>query len=94
MQTLTVAVRGLYRLDELTPALEALGRRHVGYHVQDAHYATVGQALLWTLEQGLGAVFTPEVRDAWEETYALVASVMQRGAREAAAESTLLRAAA
>lgn len=36
MQTLTVAVRGLYRLDDLTPAPEALGRRHVGYGVQDA----------------------------------------------------------
>jgi len=94
MQTLTVAVRGLYRLDELTPALEALGRRHVGYGVQDAHYDTVGRALLWTLEQGLGPAFTPEVRDAWVETYQLVASVMQRAGGEAAAESTPLRAAA
>ncbi|WP_420125941.1 globin family protein [Longimicrobium sp.] len=94
MQTLTVAVRGLYRLEELAPALEALGRRHVGYGVQDAHYETVGQALLWTLEQGLGAAFTPEVRDAWAETYALVTSVMQRAARESAEETTLLRAAA
>jgi hemoglobin-like flavoprotein len=94
MQTLTVAVRSLYRLDELTPALEALGRRHAGYRVQDAHYATVGQALLWTLEQGLGAAFTPEVRDAWTETYQLIASVMQRAAREAAAEPAPVRKAA
>jgi hemoglobin-like flavoprotein len=86
MQTLTVAVRGLYRLDELTPALEALGRRHAGYNVKDEHYETVGAALLWTLEKGLGAAFTPQVRDAWIETYSLVALVMQRGAREAAAE--------
>lgn len=94
MQTLTVVVRGLYKLDELTPALEALGRRHVGYRVQDAHYETVGQALLWTLEQGLGDAFTPTLRDAWAETYHLVTSAMQRGAREAAAESETLLAAA
>lgn len=94
MQTLTVAVRSLYRLDELTPALEALGRRHVAYRVQDAHYETVGQALLWALQQSLGVAFTSQVRDAWVETYQLLASVMQRGAREAAAETTLLRAAA
>jgi hemoglobin-like flavoprotein len=94
MQTLTVTVRGLYRLDELTHALEALGRRHAGYRVEDAHYEAVGQALLWTLEQGLGAAFTPEVRDAWAETYQLVASVMQRGAREAALEAEALLAAA
>lgn len=82
MQTLTIAVRGLDRLDQLTPALEALGRRHVGYHVKDKHYDTVGQALLWTLERGLGTAFTPEVRDAWAQTYNLVASVMQRAGRE------------
>jgi hemoglobin-like flavoprotein len=84
MQTLTIAVRGLDRLDQLTPALEALGRRHVGYGVQDAHYETVGSALLWTLEQGLGDAFTPEVRVAWAEIYQLVASVMQRAAAESA----------
>lgn len=93
MQTLTVAVRGLHRLEDLTPALEALGRRHVGYGVQDAHYETVGQALLWTLEQGLGAAFTDQVRDAWVETYRLVTSVMQRAAREAAESAPVLQAA-
>lgn len=87
MQTLTIAVRSLDRLDQLVPALEALGRRHAGYGVEDAHYDTVGKALLWTLEQGLGAAFTPAVRDAWAETYGLVASVMQRAAHEVTAEA-------
>lgn len=94
MQTLTVAVRSLDRLDQLVPALEALGRRHAGYGVEDTHYDTVGQALLWTLEQGLGAAFTPAVHDAWAETYALVASVMQRAAREDAPEAQAALAAA
>jgi len=61
MQMLTVAVRGLSRLDEIVPAVQALGRRHAGYHVKPEHYATVAAALLWTLEQGLGADFTPEL---------------------------------
>jgi hemoglobin-like flavoprotein len=85
MQILTVVVRGLQRLEELLPAVEALGRRHAGYGVTDDHYATVAEALLWTLEQGLGAGFTPEVRSAWTETYTALAAVMQRGARELAA---------
>ncbi len=46
------------------PHLEEVGRRHVGYGVRDAHYATVGNALLWTLEHGPHEAFTPEVRDA------------------------------
>ena len=80
MQMITVAVRGLGRLDELLSAVEALGRRHASYGVTSAHYDTVAEALIWTLEQGLGEAFTPDVRSAWVETYTTLAAVMQRGA--------------
>ena len=85
MQMITVAVRGLARLDELLPAVEALGMRHAGYGVTDAHYDTVGAALIWTLEQGLGGGFTPELRAAWITTYTVLAGVMKRGAAQQAA---------
>src|SRR5690242_19696425 len=48
MQLLTVAVKGLDRLEQLVPVVEDLGRRHSKYGVQDRHYDTVAQALLWT----------------------------------------------
>ena len=76
MQTLTVVVKSLDRLDQIVPAVQALGRRHAGYGVREAHYATVGAALLWTLEQGLGEAFTPPVRDAWTAAYGTLANVM------------------
>ena len=57
MSMLAVAVRGLAKLDAILPAVHALGRRHVKYGVTDEHYTTVGTALLWTLEQGLGPAF-------------------------------------
>jgi hemoglobin-like flavoprotein len=85
MQIITVVVRGLGRLEDLLPAVEALGRRHAGYGVTDEHYSTVAEALLWTLEKGLGSAFTPQVRSAWTETYTALAAVMQRGARQLAA---------
>lgn len=85
MQIITVAVRGLNRLDELIPAVEALGSRHAGYGVTNDHYATVGDALIWTLEKGLGEGFTPHLRSAWIETYTTLAAVMQNGARQKAA---------
>jgi hemoglobin-like flavoprotein len=75
------AVGLLDRADTLLPVLRQLGARHVGYGVVDAHYATVGSALLQTLEQGLGAAFTPEVRDAWVETYGLISRTMIEAAR-------------
>ena len=54
MQMLTAAVKGLDRLDQLVPVVKDLGRRHATYGVEDRHYETVGAALLWTLEKGLG----------------------------------------
>jgi hemoglobin-like flavoprotein len=77
MQMLAVAVKGLDNLEELVPALESLGRRHVRYGVKDAHYDTVGAAFLWTLERGLGNAFTPAVRDAWAEAYSVLATVLK-----------------
>lgn len=53
----------LTSLARLCPVLEALGGRHAGYGVIPAHFDIVGQALLWTLEQGLGELWTPEVSD-------------------------------
>ena len=80
MQMLTAAVKGLPRLDRLVPVVEDLGRRHVAYGVTDEHYETVGAALLWTLEKGLGAAFTPDVRDAWTSVYTLLATTMKNAA--------------
>ena len=84
MTMITVAVRGLDDLDKLVPAVQELGRRHVGYGVKDEHYATVGSALLWTLEQGLGSAFTPEVKDAWATTYTVLADTMKNASAQPA----------
>jgi len=81
---MSVAVNGLARIETLVPVIEALGRRHAGYGVKDEHYATVAAALLWTLEQGLGARFTGEVREAWTTAYGLLAATMQDAARQEA----------
>ena len=76
MATLDFAVLALRKPEALLPAVRALGARHVGYGVTAAHYATVGAALLFTLEQGLGGSFTSEVRNAWTRTYGLLSSTM------------------
>lgn len=83
MQTLAVCVNGLTDLGEIVPAVQALGKRHADYRVQEQHYETVGAALLWTLEQGLGENFTPEVRDAWVEVYTVLSTTMKEAAAEA-----------
>lgn len=80
MAMIGTAVGGLTQPETIIPAVQDLGRRHVGYGVQDAHYDTVGAALLWTLETGLGPAFTPETKQAWVKTYNLVATVMKDAA--------------
>jgi len=83
MQMLTAAVKGLDRLEQLVPVVQDLGRRHGAYGVKESHYETVGAALLWTLEAGLGKNFTPEVKEAWTAVYGLLATTMKNAARDA-----------
>lgn len=82
MATIGFVVAGLKRPAEVVPAAQTLARRHVGYGVTEAQYATVGAALLWTLGQGLGEAFTPEVEAAWSAAYTLLAGVMIAAAAE------------
>lgn len=82
MQMITLAVRGLNDLNKLVPAVQELGRRHVAYRVKDQHYDTVGTALLWTLEKGLGPNFTPETKEAWTSVYTILAKTMKDAAAQ------------
>ncbi len=77
MKMLDAAVSGLDDLDALVPVVQDLGKRHAPYGVVEKDYDTVGAAFLWTLEQGLGDGFTPEVRAAWTDVYGVLASVMK-----------------
>jgi hemoglobin-like flavoprotein len=82
MAMLAMAVGGLNDLETVIPKVKTLGARHVAYGATAAHYEIVGEALLWTLERGLGEAFTPEVRRAWTNVYRVLATTMQAGAAE------------
>lgn len=84
MSALKLAVAGLNELEKIVPALQHLGRKHIEYGVQEVHYETVGEALIWTLKQGLGNRFTSEVEWAWIAAYRLLSDVMQGAARQEA----------
>ncbi len=76
MTTLNVVVNSLDDLAEIEAMLQAMGKRHIIYGVEAAHYETVGAALLWVLEQGLQEHFTEEVAEAWSIAYGLIATTM------------------
>jgi nitric oxide dioxygenase len=80
MATLDAVVRSLHDLAAVLPTSRQLALRHVGYGVQPRHYDSVGTALLWTLEQGLGAALTPAARAAWQQAYTTLAGAMKAAA--------------
>lgn len=77
MATLKVAVNGASDLNKLVPVLHQLADRHVGYGVKPKDYTPVGNALLFTLKTGLGEEYNPELREAWVDTFRLIATTMK-----------------
>lgn len=93
MSMIGAAVALLDQPQRLLPVLHALGTRHADYGVRESHYATVGQALIKTLSQGLGEAFTPEIAESWAAMYAVVSREMQRAAHMTPAPGQLAAAA-
>jgi nitric oxide dioxygenase len=86
MGALAKAVDGLDDIPQIADFLVRLGARHVRYGVVPEHFALVGAALLWTLEQGLGDLFTDDVREAWTAAYGVITEAMLIGMEQASAE--------
>jgi len=80
IQALAMTVGALDDIDRLAPVLAALGRRHADYGVKGAHYETVGAALLWTLETGLGDQWNDDLAAAWGAAYWAIADIMHGAA--------------
>jgi hemoglobin-like flavoprotein len=85
MAMINTAVNALDNLEPVIPAIKDMGARHAGYGVSDEDYDKVADALLWTLDKGLGDEFTPEVKDAWVTVYTTLADTMKAGVAEKAA---------
>ncbi|CAB3983957.1 hemin receptor [Paramuricea clavata] len=84
MAMIDYAVSQLGNLDELIPKLKDLGATHfVKYQAKPEHFKPVGESLLWTLKEGLGELFTPEVEKAWTSIYTILSDVMIEGGKAA-----------
>jgi hemoglobin-like flavoprotein len=79
IRMLGAAIYGLSDPDVLIPILRTLGRKHFAFGVRDRDYATLAQALIWTLRQGIGEAFDSEHEAAWTRVYGELAAEMQAG---------------
>lgn len=84
MNAIGMVVASLDRIEQVLPQVQEMAVRHVAYGVEDRHYAVVGDALIWTLDKGLGDQFTPAARDAWLKAYDTLSGAMITAARAAA----------
>lgn len=76
MQTLGALVGAVYNWADVVPQIKALGKRHIAYGVVLAQYQVVGNALIWTLQESLGADFTDEVYAAWAKMYESIIEII------------------
>jgi len=80
LMSLVFVIENLRQPGELTAALKGLGARHVKYGALPEHYPLVGNSLLKTFEQYLGADWTADTKAAWVDAYGLITEVMLEGA--------------
>ena len=80
MKMIGYAVSNLDRIEDIVEPVKKLGIRHIKYGVKAEDYNTVGEALLWTLDKGLGDAFTDEAKEAWTLTYGILADTMMQAA--------------
>jgi len=76
MTTLGTIIDQIDNPAALHPHLLRLAQGHAAYGVRPEHFATMGQALVRTMEEVLGDDLTPEAREAWAAAYGLIAREM------------------
>lgn len=84
-QLIGLAVRHFDDPEEVSEAARSLGRGYASQGLGDEHFDTMGEALMWTLEQSLGeGELGREERAAWVNTYRTLTGWMKEGAQEVA----------
>lgn len=81
LASLVLVIQNLRHPEKLTPVLQDMGARHVGYGAKPAYYDAVGENLLAVLGEFAGEAWTSEVRQAWTDAYAAIKTIMLAGAK-------------
>ncbi|MGI8725015.1 MAG: globin domain-containing protein [Methyloceanibacter sp.] len=71
-----LVIISLDRQDELKPTLKLIGVQSRQYGVRAGQYATMAEAMIWTLDQSLEGAFTKEARGAWNGLLARITRIL------------------
>lgn len=91
MNMVTLIVAKLHKLDEIIEEVKALAQRHSTYGAHPAHYAVVGECLVWTLRKGLRDKWNEEIEKAWITIYGVLAKAMIEHAHAKGANKETLK---
>ena len=80
MDTFGLCVRSLHDLEDCRPMLEQLGVRHAAVGVEEHHYDSVKDALLTTIESGLGQILDEHAKEAWTLAFDQITEPMRKAA--------------
>eukprot|EP00931_Biecheleriopsis_adriatica_P043357 TRINITY_DN2478_c0_g1_i5.p1 TRINITY_DN2478_c0_g1~~TRINITY_DN2478_c0_g1_i5.p1 ORF type:complete len:640 (-),score=156.89 TRINITY_DN2478_c0_g1_i5:507-2375(-) len=86
------AVAGLQNISKLVPELNALGMRHINYSMKEEYFEFGGQALVLTLQDGLGSMLTEEVQQAWISVYEFISASIISGLKFAREREAIIKA--
>lgn len=76
VEMLSIIVGRLDRPNEFQQEIRQLAIRHIDYGVKPEHYKAVGEALMWTLEKGLGKDWNEDVKESWNACYQMLSQTM------------------
>ena len=73
--TILAAAQNIDNLPSILPVVKRIGEVHCNRGIKEEHYPIVGANLLIAIKKVLGDAATPEIMDAWEKAYGVIAKV-------------------
>ncbi|PKD99989.1 globin domain-containing protein [Macrococcoides caseolyticum] len=74
-QTVIAAAKHIDHLEAIVPNVNQIAHKHRALEIKPEHYPIVGENLIWAIQHVLGDAATPEIVEAWTETYGVIADV-------------------
>lgn len=71
--TVYAAAQHIDNLGAIMPVVNQIAHKHVSLGILPEHYPIVGEFLLKGIKEVLGDAATPEIMDAWEKAYGVIA---------------------
>lgn len=73
--TVLAAAQNIDNLESLLPVVKKIGEVHCDKGIKAEHYPIVGQNLLLAIKKVLKDAATPEIMEAWEKAYGVIANI-------------------